>query len=160
MQVHLKFFSLFGILAPMSSRKGHPVQKLGKAAAHHLSALRAAGGFTQSDLAVATGISQGQLSKQLRGYRAINIDELDAICFALDISPHELLRRAEETAQREPINEIAARRKAKAHNPSPDSPPRVKTISDDEAAAAIREAHELRGAAHPASEELVEPDSP
>lgn len=75
------------------------MQKLGKAAAHHLSALRAAGGFTQNDLAEATGISQGQLSKQLRGFRAINIDELDAICSALDISPHELLRRAEETAR-------------------------------------------------------------
>ncbi|WP_431638822.1 hypothetical protein ACP8NE_00855 [Corynebacterium ulcerans] len=80
---------------------------------------------------------------------------------------HELAMRinSEEAAWEETFshsigNELAARRKAKAHNPSPDSPPRVRTISDDEAAAAIREAHELRGAAHPASEELVEPDSP
>lgn len=42
----------------------------------------------------------------------------------------------------------------------PEPPPHVTVISDDEAAAAIREAHQLRGAAHPATTELTEPETP
>lgn len=68
----------------------------GKAIARQLSARRAHQGLTQADLADATGISQSQLSKQLRGIRAINIDELDAICRALDIEMAAVIELAED----------------------------------------------------------------
>ncbi|CAB0638144.1 hypothetical protein [Corynebacterium diphtheriae] len=42
----------------------------------------------------------------------------------------------------------------------PTPPPHVRAISDDELAAAIEEANQLRGAAHPRTEELTEPESP
>ncbi|MHC9953133.1 hypothetical protein ACQX3A_11070 [Corynebacterium diphtheriae] len=52
-------------------------------------------------------------------------------------------------------DELAERRRS-----SPTPPPHVTVISDDELAAAIREAHQLRGAAHPATTELTEPETP
>ncbi|MBH5303505.1 HTH domain-containing protein [Corynebacterium ulcerans] len=52
-------------------------------------------------------------------------------------------------------DELAARRQ---NTPTP--PPSVKPLSDDELAAAIEEANQLRGAAHLRTEELTEPESP
>jgi len=50
---------------------------------------------SQLQLQESTGISQSQLSKQLRGIRAINLDELEAICATLSISVKEVLILAE-----------------------------------------------------------------
>lgn len=56
------------------------------------------------------------------------------------------------------INGITDLTERRRNTPAP--PPSVRAISDDEAAAAIREAHQLRGAAHPATTELTEPETP
>ncbi|CAB0836542.1 hypothetical protein FRC0326_00658 [Corynebacterium diphtheriae] len=66
----------------------------------------------------------------------------------------ELLRRL-RLIEDAPVDDLAELRRS-----TPVSPPHVTVISDDEAAAAIREAHQLRGAAHPATTELTEPESP
>lgn len=66
----------------------------------------------------------------------------------------ELLRRL-RLIEDAPVDELAERRRS-----TPVSPPSARAISDDEAAAAIREAHQLRGAAHPATTELTEPETP
>lgn len=52
------------------------------------------GGVTQVELAVATDISQSQLSKLLRGVRVFNVDELDAVCQALGLDTGEVVARA------------------------------------------------------------------
>lgn len=80
-----------------SARKSASVETFGKAIARQLSRIREQRGTTQHDLAEATKISQSQLSKQLRGLRAINIDELASICDALEVSMLEVIRKAEET---------------------------------------------------------------
>lgn len=67
----------------------------------------------------------------------------------------ELARRLNPATMAPEIDELAERRR---NTPVP--PPHVTVISDDEAAAAIREAYQLRGAAHPATTELTEPESP
>ncbi|WP_155872938.1 hypothetical protein [Corynebacterium rouxii] len=66
----------------------------------------------------------------------------------------ELLRRL-RLIEDTPVDDLAELRR---NTPTP--PPSVRAISDDEAAAAIREAHQLRGAAHPATTELTEPETP
>lgn len=53
-------------------------------------------------------------------------------------------------------DELAARRRRS----TPATPPSVKPLSDDELAAAIEEANQLRGAAQNRTEELTEPESP
>ncbi|PLV98781.1 hypothetical protein BRL53_09130 [Corynebacterium ulcerans] len=49
---------------------------------------------------------------------------------------------------------------AKRRRSTPATPPSVKPLSDDELAAAIEEANQLRGAAQNRTEELTEPESP
>jgi len=46
-------------------------------------------------LAKTTNLSQSSLSLRLRGEYPLNLDELEAICEVLEISPVEVLRRAE-----------------------------------------------------------------
>lgn len=48
------------------------------------------------DLAAATGISQSQISKQLRGNRAIDLDELQVICKALNVPMETVISIASE----------------------------------------------------------------
>lgn len=67
----------------------------------------------------------------------------------------ELARRLNPATMAPELDELAARRR---NTPVP--PPSVRAISDDELAAAIEEANQLRGAAHPRTEELTEPESP
>ncbi|CAB0574610.1 hypothetical protein CIP107580_01835 [Corynebacterium diphtheriae] len=67
----------------------------------------------------------------------------------------ELARRLNPATMAPEIDELAERRR---NTPAP--PPSVRAISDDELAAAIEEANQLRGAAHPRTEELTEPESP
>lgn len=47
--------------------------------------LRETKGSRQFDLTTATGISVGQISDYLTGKKTPNLDELDALCYALDI---------------------------------------------------------------------------
>lgn len=79
----------------MSPEKKAVIDQFGKAIARQLNARRAHQDMTQNDLAQATGISQSQISKQLRGIRSINMDELALICAALNISTIEIIRMAE-----------------------------------------------------------------
>ncbi|MEJ6013255.1 helix-turn-helix transcriptional regulator [Corynebacterium sp. H127] len=79
----------------MSPEKKATIEDFGYAVARQLTARRAHQGLTQTQLADATGISQSQLSKQLRGLRAINMDELALICHALHIDMLEIIRLAE-----------------------------------------------------------------
>ena len=79
----------------MNAPKRPAVDKFGKAVATQLRARRAHQEMTQQELAERTGISQSQLSKQLRGFRAINLDEFEAICDALDIAMEMIIEAAE-----------------------------------------------------------------
>ena len=79
----------------MGSRSRNDVGALGKIVAEILNDARLNHNVSQLQLQESTGISQSQLSKQLRGIRAINLDELEAICATLSISVKEVLILAE-----------------------------------------------------------------
>jgi predicted transcriptional regulator len=57
-------------------------------------------GVSQSHLGAAVGISQSQMSKYLRGERVLDVDQLDALCFALHLDITEVVRDAANKAQR------------------------------------------------------------
>lgn len=78
----------------MNAQRKATIDEFGKAVARQLNARRAHQDMTQMDLAEATGISQSQLSKQLRGQRAINLDELAALCKALNVSMEAIINLA------------------------------------------------------------------
>lgn len=96
----------------MTQSKKPRVDEFGKAIARHLSARRAHQRVTQAELERLTQISQSQLSKQLRGQRAIDMDEFDSICSALNIPMEEIIRLAEMELDRFADDELAARRTA------------------------------------------------
>lgn len=81
----------------MSPEKKATIAAFGKAVARALAAAREEKGITQSELADMTGISQSQLSKQLRGLRAINLDEIRLICNALGISMASIFQKADDS---------------------------------------------------------------
>lgn len=94
------------------------VKDFGKATARHLSARRAHQRITQMQLADLTGISQSQLSKQLRGLRSIDIDEFERICNALSVPMEEILKLAAKEIQE--ANNSKKRQAKKLHVLSPD----------------------------------------
>ena len=99
------------------------MNKFGKVIARLLNDERLRKGITQAELSESTGISQSQISKQMRGTRDINIDELSAIADALDISLVELIRKAEQEINPDTRNELEERRrKARMSNPSDSMP--------------------------------------
>ncbi|PZO98731.1 MAG: hypothetical protein DI609_09950 [Corynebacterium urealyticum] len=107
----------------MSPRPRDTMNKFGKVIARLLNDERLHKGITQAELAESTGISQSQISKQMRGTRDINIDELSAIADALDISLVELIRKAEQEINPDTRNELEERRKkARMSNPSDSMP--------------------------------------
>lgn len=86
------------------------MNKFGKVIARLLNDERLQKGVTQAELSESTGISQSQISKQMRGTRDINIDELSAIADALDISLVELIRKAEQEINPDTRDDLASRR--------------------------------------------------
>lgn len=107
----------------MSPRPKDTMSNFGKVIARLLNDERLQKGVTQAELAESTGISQSQISKQLRGTRDINIDELSAIADALDISLVELIRKAEQEINPDTRNELEERRrKARMSTPSDSMP--------------------------------------
>jgi len=98
----------------VSPRSNGTIDKLGSVIARLLNEKRLQKSVTQAELAEATGISQSQISKQLRSTRDINIDELGAIATALDMSLVDLISQAEREINPAPhaneIDELAARR--------------------------------------------------
>lgn len=94
----------------MSPRPKDTMNNFGKVIARLLNDERLQKGVTQAELAESTGISQSQISKQLRGTRDINIDELDAIVAALDLSLVELIRTAEQEVNPDIRDDLASRR--------------------------------------------------
>lgn len=95
----------------MSPRPKDTMDTFGKVVARLLNEQRLQKGITQTELAQTTGISQSQISKQMRGTRDINIDELGAIADALGIPLVTLMRQAEhEMTPGKPVDELAARR--------------------------------------------------
>jgi transcriptional regulator with XRE-family HTH domain len=52
-------------------------------------------GMSQDQLAAGTGITKATLSRSLSGARALDLDELAAICAAVGLAPSELVTRAE-----------------------------------------------------------------
>ncbi|WBT08818.1 helix-turn-helix transcriptional regulator [Corynebacterium sp. SCR221107] len=130
----------------MSTKKRVSVDALGKAVARQLNARKAHQRLTQAQIESITGISQSQLSKQLRGFRAITIDEFESICTALDISMFEILEAAEREIQRDskttmavekPANELDARRAAKRVVVADVPAEEAEELSDDEIVAKI-----------------------
>ena len=107
----------------MSPRPRDTMNKFGKVIARLLNDERLHKGVTQAELSESTGISQSQISKQMRGTRDINIDELSAIANALDIPLVELIRKAEQEINPDTRNELEERRKkARMSNPSDSMP--------------------------------------
>lgn len=107
----------------MSPRPKDTMDTFGKVIARILNDERLRKRVTQAELAEASGISQSQISKQMRGTRDINIDELSAIADALDISLVELIRKAEQEINPDTRNELEERRKkARMSNPSDSMP--------------------------------------
>lgn len=107
----------------MSPRPRDTMNKFGKVIARLLNDERLHKGITQAELSESTGISQSQISKQMRGTRDINIDELSAIADALDVSLVELIRKAEQEINPDTRNELEERRKkARMSNPSDSMP--------------------------------------
>lgn len=107
----------------MSPRPKDTMDTFGKVVARLLNDERLRKRVTQAELAEASGISQSQISKQMRGTRDINIDELSAIVDALDISLVELIRKTEQEINPDTRNELAERRKkARMSNPSDSMP--------------------------------------
>ena len=53
---------------------------------------------TQETLGAAVGVSQSQMSKYLRGERVLDIDQLDAFCFALGLNIVDVVREAVRSA--------------------------------------------------------------
>lgn len=107
----------------MSPRPKDTMDTFGKVIARILNDERLRKRVTQAELAEASGISQSQISKQMRGTRDINIDELSAIVDALDISLVELIRKAEQEINPDTRNELEERRKkARMSNPSDSMP--------------------------------------
>lgn len=98
----------------MSPRPKDTMNTFGKVIARLLNEQRLQKGITQTELSDATGISQSQISKQMRGTRDINIDELGAIADALGIHLVSLIQQAERemnpATRAEEIDELAARR--------------------------------------------------
>lgn len=88
-------YSVTDMLNIMGSRSRNDVGAFGKIVAEILNDARLNHNVSQLQLQESTGISQSQLSKQLRGIRAINLDELEAICATLSISVKEVLILAE-----------------------------------------------------------------
>lgn len=99
------------------------MNKFGKVIARLLNDERLHKGVTQAELAESTGISQSQISKQLRGTRDINIDELDAIVTALNVSLVELIRTAEQELNPDTRDDLAARRAGTPVSDADDSIP-------------------------------------
>ena len=99
------------------------MNKFGRVIARLLNDERLRKDITQAELSESTGISQSQISKQMRGTRDINIDELSAIADALDISLVELIRKAEQEINPDTRNELEERRrKARMSSPSDSMP--------------------------------------
>lgn len=92
----------------MNAQRKAVINGFGKAVARQLSARLAYQGMTQTGLAEATGISQSQLSKQMRGLREINVDELAIICEALDVPMETIISLA--SADMKKANVVPMRR--------------------------------------------------
>ena len=99
------------------------MSNFGKVIARLLNDERLQKGVTQAELAESTGISQSQISKQLRGTRDINIDELDAIVTGLNLSLVELIRTAEQELNPDVRDDLASRRSGAPVSDADDSMP-------------------------------------
>ena len=76
----------------MGSRSRNDVGPLSRAIAHILGDAFALTGGHQETLGELAGISQSQLSKYLRGERVMTVEELEALCRALDLDLVEVVR--------------------------------------------------------------------
>ena len=107
----------------MSPRPKDTMDTFGKVIARILNDERLQKGVTQAELAESTGISQSQISKQLRGTRDINIDELSSIVTALNMSLVELIRTAEQELNPDTRDDLASRRAGAPVSDADDSMP-------------------------------------
>jgi len=87
----MRFRFIFGILRAMSD---YQTRDLTRQVAALLRAEMARHGVSQQEMAVAAGVTQSQLSKMVRGMRAITIDQLYAMAWALDLDPVEVVATA------------------------------------------------------------------
>lgn len=98
----------------MGTKSRNNVGPLGKAVAKKLEEIRKERGISQREIEDKTQISQSQLSKMLRGIRAINLDELESICVSLSTSIDEVLTESEIAVAKHSVSDLDARREAKA----------------------------------------------
>lgn len=95
----------------MNAAQKSQVGKFGQLVSRILDTHRRIQKVTQAEIEQATGISQSQVSKQLRGLRPINIDELDKLCTVLNLGLSQVIAEAEE--QMNLADDLDSRRKAK-----------------------------------------------
>ncbi|MDQ7877390.1 helix-turn-helix transcriptional regulator [Microbacterium sp. QXD-8] len=76
------------------------VTRLSSVIAEALDRAFAESGMTQGDVGEASGISQSQVSKYLRGVRVPDIDVLDALCTALRLDVAVVVKDAQERRSR------------------------------------------------------------
>ena len=115
----------------MSPEKKATIAAFGKAVARALADAREEKGITQSELADMTGISQSQLSKQLRGLRAINLDEIRLICNALGISMASIFQKADDSLVPGNVTHLSAVRSNRTEDESARADIPLGAVADD-----------------------------
>lgn len=101
-------------------------------------------GISQAQVALAAEMSASQLSRALSGQKVFTLDQLDAVCAALDLDLVRIVADADE----------ASRGRGTPGNVTPFPAPNVGTLSDDEMHLAARPADP-----EPTDEQLS-PDDP
>lgn len=71
-----------------------PARELNRAVAHILDAQMRELGMVQDDIAAASGMDQGTISRLLSGKSSMDVDQLDAVCRALRVKPSAVLAEA------------------------------------------------------------------
>lgn len=71
-----------------------PAGELNRAIAHILDSQMRELGMVQDDVAAATGMDQGTVSRLLRGKSRMDVDQLGALCRALRVKPSAVLAEA------------------------------------------------------------------
>ena len=89
-------------------RSALPGGVLSRALARVLRAAFEESNLTQTSLGEMIGVSQSQVSKYLLGKKALNIDELDAICTILGLDIAAVIRVAKSDAVQIEVHRLSA----------------------------------------------------
>lgn len=80
----------------MPNRSNPPAGPRSRAIVAILHERMKARGISQAEAGEGIGVSQQQMSRYVRGERALNVDEIQALCDLLGLDFHELMRDAQD----------------------------------------------------------------